>query len=181
MKNMLKERKEKMKIILGVGICLVSSLLFIFSYILENHHTKVIDMTAIPVLDTNENRVLCIEEVSTDKNGVLYVTAATKNTDINYNFYNWVLGGGNNVYKKASILLVDKEGKSAYKLKTYPYSFNSKDGSISDELCTGDGVLAYGNVKMLKEGSRKVAVLFEDREGNSYVLYPKEEYYINEK
>ena len=181
MKNMLEERKGRMKTILGVGICLVSTLLFKFSYILVNYHTKVIDITSIPIIETNENRVLYIEEVSTDKDGVLYVTAATKNTDINYNYYNWVLGGGNNVYKKASILLVDKEEKNAYKLKTYPYAFNSKDDSVSDELCTGDGVLAYGNVKMLKEDSRKVAVLFEDREGNSYVLYPKEEYYIDEK
>ncbi|WP_294345371.1 hypothetical protein, partial [uncultured Clostridium sp.] len=83
MKNMLEERKVRMKTILGVGICLVSTLLFMFSYILVNYHTKVIDITSIPIIETNENRVLYIEEVSTDKDGVLYVTAATKNTDIN--------------------------------------------------------------------------------------------------
>lgn len=178
---MFKNRIKKFHTILGVSTCVVITILFMIVYIFINYHTKIIDITSIPVVKEDDKKTLHIESVSKDDNGVLYVTAAAENTDINYDYFNWVLGEGNQVYKKMSILLIANDEETAYKLKTYPYSFQSQHNSISNELCLNNGILAYGDVKMLEDGAKKLAVLFEDMEGNSYILYPKEDYYINEK
>lgn len=179
--KILKDGRERANIFLGIIICGVITILFMFTYIFVNYHKKSIDITSIPVIEEDEKKFFHIESVTTDDNGVLYVTAAARNADINYDFFNWVLGKGNQEYKKVSILAVSKDEKTAYKLKTYPYAFKSQDSSLSDDICGNNGVLAYGSTAMLQGEKKKLAVLFEDREGKSYILYPKEDYYVDEK
>lgn len=178
--NTIKDKKEKINGKLGIILCAIITIFFMCTYIWVNYHRKSMDITAIPVINADNEKFLHIEEVNSDDNGTLYVTAIATNSDIKYDYFNWVLGEGNAVYKKMSILLVSNDGQTAYKLKTYPYAFKSKDNSISEEFSSYNGILAYGDVGMLEDGSKKVAVLFEDREGNSHILFPKEDYYIDE-
>ncbi|MGN0484394.1 MAG: hypothetical protein ACI4HI_12670 [Lachnospiraceae bacterium] len=181
---MCTNKKQKCAVIIGGVVCIVLAGAIILAFILKSRQVEKIDCSHIPVQKQQKDVYFQIDEVGFDEHGVLYITAEAENAKIKYSYKNWVLGEGKNVYRKSKIVLVDDEHKVAYKLPTYPHATpsQSEKGEGSEiETATTTGLVAYAPKKLMKKGPFSIAVLFEDREKNETILYPKEEQIVNEE
>lgn len=170
------KRKSECQMLLGIGVCCLISCFFMICYILINHHTKEIDISLFSELSTSKNRYFDVEKIASLDDGTYYVVAVSRNKDLSYDYRNWVIGEGKGEYRKVTVLLVDDEEQKAYQLKTYPYAFTPETARHNEQECEKYGVIAYGTEEMFEDGNRRLAVSYEDRAGNSYIIYAGERY-----
>ena len=124
----------------------------------------------------SKNRYFDVEKTEVLDDGTYYVVAVSRNESLSYDYRNWVIGEGIGEYRKVAVLLVDDKERKAYRLKTYPHAFLPETTRLKEQDCEVYGLIAYGTEEMFEEGSRRLAVSYEDRAGNSYIIYAGERY-----
>lgn len=154
---------EKKKTLIGIGVCGIVTVLFLMMFILFNCRTSKIDISEIQVLKESEQNSVKIEQVEFLNHGVFRVNVIAEPEGIAYDYHNWVLGDGTGLYKNYTVLLVEQNHQNAYKLKTY---------------CQDSGMIGLGKTSLLEKNNLEIAVMFQTREGEYYILYPKESYYV---
>lgn len=177
---MKKTNLNQNKLWIGSIVCVIFTLIFMVLFLMTSRAASTIDISALPVLESTDHQRFYINDVSTDSHGTMYITGAAQNDSLTYNYVNWVLGPGQQVYKNVSLLLVDQTAQTAYKLKTYPYQYASENAVINEMTANGNGFIAYGDKKISKATDLTIAVMFEDPDKNCYILYPEEDKIQNE-
>lgn len=167
----MKKRVFKYGLFLSCAIVII----FMILYCQIEWHVSKQTFNNVDIIKSSENTKMYIESVTYDSNGVACIKCAAQNDNITYDYFNWVLGNGTQVYKNWTIVLTD--GKNTiYKLKSFVISYQSEDDSINQLSSTGNGMVAYvKNKELIDNKELKIAVLFKDKSNNQYLLYPEKE------
>ena len=152
------DKKKNSRIILGIIACMFFSGGILFGSIWKCRQVKKLDCSDIPIQKEEKGVWFDVTDLSFDDNGVLYITARAENDKIQYKYKNWVLGEGKNVYRNMSMILIAEDGKTAYRLPTYPHAGASQSADQAEESTT-NGIIAYAPRKILKNGPFSNAVL----------------------
>lgn len=152
-------RRVVLSFLLAVGVVAI--------FYMENTENHVLDEKTYEVVESDHVK-LKVKNVNQDEAGNLQIQLLTKNDMISYKYHNWTLWDGEGNYKKVSIAVVT--GDSMIIGKTYPYKMNLSDEDIAEGYTNEDGYQCYIRHMKLDKDS-KIAVIYEDRRGQKYVIY----------
>lgn len=172
------QMKKNRSVLYGIAASLIVTLVIMVCYLIPNYRAKKIDISGVEVLENTEQAYFYVDKLNFYDHGIFYISAAAYNGNIDYDYTNWVGGPGNNVYKKCSVVLVSKDGNTAYQLRTYPHGWTPENPVNNPDIFSTQGIVAYGDIDKVDADGMKAAVLFETLEGKEYLIYPEEAFYV---